>query len=82
MIGSSNTIDLADADAFKVLGYLLHKNDHDVGFFEKYSYDEHFHLQNLVWPDAHCQLYYSSFGHAIAFDTTYKTNGYGKPLLI
>ena len=44
MIGSSNTIDLVDFDTSQALGYLLHKSDHDVGFFGKYSYDEHFHL--------------------------------------
>ncbi|XP_062093419.1 protein FAR-RED IMPAIRED RESPONSE 1-like [Humulus lupulus] len=33
-------------------------------------------------PDGRCRSDYETYGHAVAFDSTYKTNSYGKSLLI
>lgn len=81
-IGSDGDVAFVDADAARAIGYLEHKKDHDSGFFGKYSYDGERRLLNLIWADTRCRSDFAAYGHAIAFDTTYKTNGYGKPLLI
>ena len=54
----------------------------DLDFFCKYSVDEENRLANLFWADSIARLDYSYFGDVLAFDSTYKTNEYGKPLVI
>ncbi|KAF4357169.1 hypothetical protein F8388_003316 [Cannabis sativa] len=62
--------------------YNKHKADHDPAFYAKYSYDEDNRLLNVFWSDSRSRGDYGAYGHAIAFDCTYKTNCYGKPFLI
>lgn len=81
-IGTPNDVQLINIDASRAMCYLEHKAYHDPSFFGKYSYDDDERLGNIVWVDSRCQSNYECFGHAIAFDTTYQTNGYGKLLLI
>lgn len=81
-IGAKEDVELLDQDAARVIGYLEHKVEHDLGFFGKFSYDAERRLKNLVWVDSQCQIDFQVFGHAMAFDTTYRTNDYGKPLLV
>ena len=51
-------------------------------FFFKYTVDEESRLANLFWTDSQSRLNYACFGDVVAFDTTYKTNVYKKPLVI
>ncbi|KAF4366364.1 hypothetical protein G4B88_026691 [Cannabis sativa] len=71
-----NSIKPATTTKFK------HKADHDPAFYAKYSYDEDNRLLNVFWSDSRSRGDYGAYGHAIAFDCTYKTNCYGKPFLI
>ncbi|KAE8695803.1 hypothetical protein F3Y22_tig00110684pilonHSYRG00103 [Hibiscus syriacus] len=38
-------------------------------------------LHNLIWSDSTSRSYYICFGDVIAFDTTYKDNLYGRPIM-
>lgn len=74
--------DVADADASRAIGYLQHKADLDMGLFAKYTVDSSRRLGNMVWADSTCRRDYGAYGHVVAFDSTYRTNKYRKPLLI
>ena len=71
-----------DGDAECALAYLQAKADMDSSFFFKYTVDEESRLANLFWTDSQSRLDYECFGDVVAFDTTYKTNVYKKPLVI
>ncbi|XP_062112494.1 protein FAR1-RELATED SEQUENCE 5-like [Humulus lupulus] len=75
-------VELAELDASKAIGYLKHKSDNDDQLFCKYTFDQENGLESMIWADGKCRKDYENFGHALAFDTTYKTNQYGNPLLI
>lgn len=73
---------ILETDSKVALAYLNAKADIDPDFFCKYSVDEENRLANLFWVDSIARLDYSYFGNVLAFDSTYKTNEYGKPLVI
>ncbi|XP_062075924.1 protein FAR-RED IMPAIRED RESPONSE 1-like [Humulus lupulus] len=77
-----STVDFAASDVGRALGNLEHKMDMDPDFFGIFSYDNSNRLLNLFWADGKARLDYETYGHSISFDSTYKTNSYGKPLLI
>ncbi|KAE8667772.1 hypothetical protein F3Y22_tig00112382pilonHSYRG00132 [Hibiscus syriacus] len=59
---------------------------HNVGFTHKDLYnalqrDESGALYNLIWSDSTSRSDYTCFGDVIAFDTTYKDNLYGRPIM-
>ncbi|XP_062112831.1 protein FAR1-RELATED SEQUENCE 5-like [Humulus lupulus] len=81
-MSSASTVGFKGSDAGRALGYLEHKADHDPGFYGLFSYDKGKRLLHLFWADAKSRSDYERYGHAIAFDSTYKTNSFGKPLLI
>ncbi|KAL4593859.1 hypothetical protein ACB092_M009000 [Castanea dentata] len=54
----------------------------DSSFFYRYTVDKESRLANLFWTDSQSRLDYECFGDVLAFDTTYKTNVYKKPLVI
>ncbi|XP_062119113.1 protein FAR1-RELATED SEQUENCE 5-like [Humulus lupulus] len=64
------------------LGYLECLAKRDIEFYGIYSTDNNTRLANLFWCDGVSRQYYQTFGDVLAFDTTYKTNAYNKPLLM
>ncbi|KAL6347547.1 hypothetical protein AAG906_026072 [Vitis piasezkii] len=42
----------------------------------------YFRLTNLFWADSTARMDYACFGDVLAFDTTYRTNAYKKPLVV
>ncbi|KAL6345695.1 hypothetical protein AAG906_017432 [Vitis piasezkii] len=42
----------------------------------------YFRLANLFWADSTARMDYACFGDVLAFDTTYRTNAYKKPLVV
>ncbi|KAE8681198.1 hypothetical protein F3Y22_tig00111338pilonHSYRG00181 [Hibiscus syriacus] len=59
---------------------------HNVGFTHKDLYnalqrDESGALHNLIWSDSTLRSDYTCFSDVIAFDTTYKDNLYGRPIM-
>ena len=51
-------------------------------FFYKFNIDEESRLANLFWADSTARMDYACFGDVLAFDTTYRTNAYKKPLVV
>ncbi|KAH9745342.1 protein FAR1-RELATED SEQUENCE [Citrus sinensis] len=73
---------MLETDSESALAYLKGKADMDPNFFCKYTVDEENRLSNLFWADSISRLDYHHFGDVLAFDSTYKTNEYGKPLVM
>ncbi|XP_062119438.1 protein FAR-RED IMPAIRED RESPONSE 1-like [Humulus lupulus] len=81
-ISHASKVEFIGSNAGRAIRYLEHKADEDPGFFGQFSYNEDNCLLNLFWADGRCRSDYETYGHVVAFDSTYKTNSYGKPLLI
>ncbi|KAM6582662.1 hypothetical protein CsatB_009664 [Cannabis sativa] len=81
-VAKNESVHLKNADAARAIGYFQHKADHDVDCFCRFSYDANNRLLNVMWADSKSREDYHLFGHSVAFDSTYKTNAYGKPLLV
>ncbi|RVW95951.1 Protein FAR1-related sequence 5 [Vitis vinifera] len=64
------------------LAYLCGKAEMDSSFFYKFNIDEESRLANLFWADSTARMDYACFGDVLAFDTTYRTNAYKKPLVV
>ncbi|KAL4278168.1 hypothetical protein GQ457_14G009630 [Hibiscus cannabinus] len=73
--------ELCDGDVNALIAYFDCKKEQDNGFFIQYSLDESLRLHNLFWCDSTSRSDYTCFGDIIAFDTTYKANAYGRPLM-
>ncbi|KAM6541813.1 hypothetical protein CsatB_006260 [Cannabis sativa] len=71
-----------ETDSEGALGYLECLARKDDQFYGIYSIDDQTRLANLFWCDGISRRDYQTFGDVLAFDTTYKTNAYKKPLLI
>jgi len=69
-------------DAKAVLAYLWGKKDVDLTYHLRYTEDDEGRLENLFWFDKTSHLDYKTFGHVLAFDSTYKCNEYNKPLVM
>ncbi|KAE8668557.1 hypothetical protein F3Y22_tig00112293pilonHSYRG00181 [Hibiscus syriacus] len=72
----------------QVMNYLTQQAGgyHNVGFTHKDLYnafqrDESGALHNLIWSDSTSISYYICFGDVITFDTMYKDNLYGRPIM-
>ncbi|RVW86593.1 Protein FAR1-related sequence 5 [Vitis vinifera] len=81
-VDADRRVHLRDGDAEGALAYLCGKSEMDPSFYYKYNVDEDNRLANLFWADSTSKLDYSCFGDVLAFDTTYRTNAYKKPLVI
>ena len=71
-----------DGDAYSAIAYLSAKKDMDPMFFFKYDVDKTNKLQRLLWADSVSRVDFEQFGDVLAFDTTYRTNVYRKPLVV
>ncbi|XP_034679702.1 protein FAR1-RELATED SEQUENCE 5-like [Vitis riparia] len=75
-------IEIKDDDAEAALAYLCGKAEIDSFFFYKFNVDEEIRLTNFFWADSTARMDYACFRDALAFDTTYRTNAYKKPLVV
>ncbi|KAE8687005.1 hypothetical protein F3Y22_tig00111027pilonHSYRG00723 [Hibiscus syriacus] len=73
--------EIVDGDVNTLIAYFDYKKHDDPGFFMTYSIDESGALYNLIWSDSTSRSDYTCFGDVIAFDTTYKDNLYGRPIM-
>ncbi|KAL5548791.1 hypothetical protein UlMin_004022 [Ulmus minor] len=74
---------IMETDAEGLLGCLTSKIDSaDPTLFVKYVIDDSNHLGHIFWADSISQRDYMCFNDALAFDTTYRTNAFNKPLVI
>ncbi|KAK2638100.1 hypothetical protein Ddye_025895 [Dipteronia dyeriana] len=74
--------ELQSSDADCVISYLTAKHAIDPEFFFEYTLDEDDRFDNLFWADSTSRSDYGYFGDVLAFDATYKTNVYQRPLVI
>ena len=58
------------------------KNRFFFFYFYKFNVDEESQLANLFWVDSIARMDYVCFEGVLAFDTTYRTNAYKKPLVM
>ncbi|KAE8676416.1 hypothetical protein F3Y22_tig00111614pilonHSYRG00098 [Hibiscus syriacus] len=73
--------EIVDGDVNALIAYFDYKKHDDPGFFVTYSVDESGVLHNLIWSDSTSRSDYICFGDVIAFDTKYKDNLYGRPIM-
>ncbi|XP_050365404.1 protein FAR1-RELATED SEQUENCE 5-like [Argentina anserina] len=73
---------MLDGDVEAALSYLNGRSGGEENFYCKFSLDEENKLCNLFWRDTRSLIDYENFGDVLLFDSTYKTNRYGKPLLL
>ena len=71
-----------DGDAEALLAYLRGKKEVDDTYFLRYTEDVEGRLENLFWCDKKSRIDYKTFGHVLAFDSTYICNAYNKPLVV
>lgn len=71
-----------NSDAETCLSYLQAKLELEPGSFFKHTLDSHNRLADLYWCDGGSRADYLCFGDVIAFDSTYRTNAYNKPLVL
>ncbi|XP_059597995.1 protein FAR1-RELATED SEQUENCE 5 [Vitis vinifera] len=74
--------EIKDSDTEAALAYLCGNAEMDSSFFYKFNIDEESRLANLFWVDSTARMDYACFGDVLAFDTTYRTNAYKKPLVV
>ncbi|KAE8696319.1 hypothetical protein F3Y22_tig00110676pilonHSYRG00406 [Hibiscus syriacus] len=77
----SKAKEIVDGDVNALIAYFDYKKHDDPGFFMTYSVEESGALYNLIWSDSTSRSDYTCFGDVIAFDTTYKDNLYGRPIM-
>ncbi|KAE8669724.1 hypothetical protein F3Y22_tig00112221pilonHSYRG00033 [Hibiscus syriacus] len=73
--------EIVDGDVNALIAYFDYKKHDDPEFFMTYSVDESGALHNHIWSDSISRLDYTCFGDVIAFDTMYKDNLYGRPIM-
>ncbi|KAE8658136.1 hypothetical protein F3Y22_tig00116974pilonHSYRG00016 [Hibiscus syriacus] len=73
--------EIVDGDVNALIAYFDYKKHDDLGFFMTYLVEESGALHNLIWSDSTSRSDYTCFGDVIAFDTTYKDNLYGRPIM-
>jgi hypothetical protein len=75
-------VKIQDGDTFATLSYFQGKADTDTSFFSEFTFTDDGRLENIFWADSTSRFDYECFGDVVAFDTTYRKNKYGKPLVI
>ncbi|KAK2647434.1 hypothetical protein Ddye_014923 [Dipteronia dyeriana] len=74
--------ELQSSNADCVISYLAVKTVIDPEFFFEYTLDEDDRFDNLFWADSTSRFDYGYFEDVLAFDATYKTNMYRRPLVM
>jgi zinc finger SWIM domain-containing protein 3 len=73
---------IQEGDTGAILQYLQNRQIQNPSFFSAIQVDEDKMMTNIFWADARSVLDYEYFGDVICFDTTYKTNSYGRPFAV
>ncbi|ESR41773.1 hypothetical protein CICLE_v10013892mg, partial [Citrus x clementina] len=82
VVASQKRKQLQDFDSESCIAYLNGKKSSDPSFYFEYTIDDEHRLGDIFWCDGGCRADYAIFGDVIAFDTTYRTNAYLKPLVV
>lgn len=73
---------ILDGDAQSSVTWMNMKAMRDPHFYCIFSVDQSGRLANMFWRDGQSLIDYNSFGEILIFDSTYKSNIYGKPLVV
>ncbi|XP_057734697.1 protein FAR1-RELATED SEQUENCE 5-like [Arachis stenosperma] len=73
---------ISDGDAAATISYLEGKADADLRTVAHYKRNAENRLGSLFWADGEMVSDYHLFGDVVAFDLTYKSNKYKKPLVV
>ncbi|KAK0575930.1 hypothetical protein LWI29_009276 [Acer saccharum] len=74
--------EIQTSDSDSVISYFTAKSVTEPDFFFDYTLDEDNHFGNLFWADSTSRSDYAFFGDVLAFDSTYRTNVYRRPLVM
>uniref|UniRef100_A0A1D1Z2I6 Protein FAR1-RELATED SEQUENCE n=1 Tax=Anthurium amnicola TaxID=1678845 RepID=A0A1D1Z2I6_9ARAE len=74
--------ELQKFDAAGLLEYFKSKQAQDPSLFYSFQFDVDEQIANIFWADKKMQTDFMHFGDLVCFDTTYKTNDYGRPLAL
>ena len=80
-LDASTRAEVGDSDSDRTIAYFAAKSKHDHGLCFEYTLDDENRLRNLFWADCVARYDCQCFGDVLAFDATYKTNAYHKPLV-
>ncbi|KAH9802306.1 protein FAR1-RELATED SEQUENCE [Citrus sinensis] len=80
-LDASTRAEVGDSNSDTTIAYFAAKSEHDPGLCFEYTLDDENRLRNLFWADCVARYDYQCFGDVLAFDATYKTNVYHKPLV-
>ncbi|XP_062081135.1 protein FAR-RED IMPAIRED RESPONSE 1-like [Humulus lupulus] len=81
-VATLRKLDNLPSDSEGVLAFLDGLSTKDPDIYVEYKLDDQNRLANLFWADGMSRRDYMLFGEAIAFNSTYRTNKYNKPLTI
>ncbi|XP_062094294.1 protein FAR1-RELATED SEQUENCE 11-like [Humulus lupulus] len=81
-VATLRKLDNLPSDSKGALAFLDDLSTKDPDIYVEYKLDDQNHLTNLLWADGVSRRDYMLFGEVIAFDSTYMTNKYNKPLKI
>ncbi|XP_057755962.1 protein FAR1-RELATED SEQUENCE 5-like [Arachis stenosperma] len=73
---------ILDGDAAATISYLEGKANADMRSVARYTRTPDNRLGSLFWADDEMMMDYQLFGDVLAFDSTYRSNKYKKPLVV
>ncbi|KAL4380800.1 hypothetical protein AHAS_Ahas04G0069700 [Arachis hypogaea] len=73
---------ICDGDAAVTISYLKGKENADMRTVARYTRTSDNCLGSLIWADGEMMMDYQLFGDVLAFDLTYRSNKYRKPLVV
>ncbi|RYQ79722.1 hypothetical protein Ahy_Scaffold1g106590 isoform K [Arachis hypogaea] len=73
---------ISDGDAVATISYLEGKANADMTTVARYTRTADDRLGSLFWVDGEMMSDYQLFGDVMAFDSTYRSNKYKKPLVV
>nr|XP_025662163.2 protein FAR1-RELATED SEQUENCE 5-like [Arachis hypogaea] len=73
---------ICDGDAAATISYLEGKANADMRTVARYTRTSDNRLGSLIWADGEMITDYHLFGDVLAFDSTYRSNKYKKPLVV
>ncbi|RYR09985.1 hypothetical protein Ahy_B05g078429 isoform E [Arachis hypogaea] len=81
-VHSQRIAQLNDGDAAAAISYLEGKVNADMMTVARYTKTTGDQLGSLFWADGQMMADYQLFGDVLAFDATYRSNKYKKPLVV
>ncbi|KAL5554692.1 hypothetical protein UlMin_042093 [Ulmus minor] len=82
-VATIHRAETVETDSEGLIGYLALKIDStDPTLYSKYTINEEDQLCHIFWDESGCQRDYMCFSDVLAFDTTYQSNVFNKPLVM